>query len=365
MGPTQRFTNCSFKKRHEPINMSLAKRTLAQRWLEGAYQGSRWLWPLRPLGALYQWAMARRERAYRRGKKDVWQAPVPVIVVGNITLGGTGKSPLVAWLANWLVSQGWSPGIVTRGYGGKAPHYPLFVTPGSSVMESGDEPLMLAQQTRLPVVADPQRKRGAQALIQAGCDIILSDDGLQHLALGRDIELLVVDGARGLGNGRCLPAGPLRESCSRLQRVDAVIVNGHLQHPLPMQEPATSMQLAPLCWRRLEDSARFPLAPLPFTLPVNAVAGIGHPDRFFRTLRALGVEGDWHPLADHQRFSAEALNFSHRRPVIMTAKDAVKCHAFAPANSWVLDVEARLPSEFEHWLAARLSALSQRRHTHG
>lgn len=342
--------------------MSLAKRTLSERWLQGAYQGSPWLSPLRPLGALYQWAMARREREYSSGKKVTWRAPVPVIVVGNITLGGTGKSPLVAWLAGWLVAQGWTPGIVSRGYGGKAPSYPLLVTADTNVAESGDEPLMLAQQTGLPVVADPNRVRGVQALVEKGCDIILSDDGLQHLALDRDIELVVVDGARGLGNGRCLPAGPLRESPSRLQRVDAVIVNGESQPSLPLTpsilQSATTMQLAPLCWRRLDDGARFPLAPLPFTLPVHAVAGIGHPERFFRTLSALGVEGECHPLADHQHFSADALSFADTRPVIMTAKDAVKCYALAPPNSWVLDVEATLPPEFEHWLAARLSALS-------
>lgn len=337
-------------------------RTLSERWLQGAYQGSRWLLPLRPIGALYQWAMARREQAYRSGSKANWKAPVPVIVVGNITLGGTGKSPLVAWLASWLVAQGWSPGIVSRGYGGKAPHYPLLVTATTNVAESGDEPLMLAQQTGLPVVADPQRVRGVQALVEKGCDIILSDDGLQHLALARDIELVVVDGARGIGNGRCLPAGPLREAPTRLQRVDAVIVNGDSQSPLAadatLMSSAITMQLAPLGWRRLADGERFPLAPLPFTLPVHAVAGIGHPQRFFRTLATLGVEGEWHPLADHQQFSADALSFAETRPVIMTAKDAVKCYTLAPANSWVLDVEATLPPEFEHWLAARLSALS-------
>lgn len=342
--------------------MSVVKRTLAERWLQGAYQGSRWLSPLRPLGALYQWAMTRREQAYRTGNKATWKAPVPVIVVGNITLGGTGKSPLVAWLASWLVAQGWSPGIVSRGYGGKASSYPLMVTADTNVFESGDEPLMLAQQTGLPVAADPKRVRGVQALVAAGCDIILSDDGLQHLALARDIELVVVDGVRGLGNGRCLPAGPLRESPSRLQRVDAVIVNGDLPPSLSVaptfMQSATAMQLAPLCWRRLEDGKRFPLAPLPFTLPVHAVAGIGHPERFFRTLSALGIEGEWHPLADHQHFDADALSFAESRPVIMTAKDAVKCYALAPPNSWVLDVEATLPPEFEHWLAAQLSALS-------
>lgn len=342
--------------------MTLAKkaykaRPLAERWLQGAYQGSYWLWPLKPLGSLYQWAMARRERAYQRGEKSAWKAPVPVIVVGNITLGGTGKSPLVAWLGHWLVTQGWSPGIVTRGYGGAAPHYPFFVTAATRVSESGDEPLMLAQQTGLPVVADPKRARGVQALVAMGCDIILSDDGLQHLALKRDIELVVVDGARALGNGHCLPAGPLRESSSRLKRVDAVIVNGEPLQSLPINT-FTCMQLAPRCWRRLEDGVRFPLAPLPFTLPVHAVAGIGNPERFFRTLAGLGVEGEYHPLADHQHYQDDALNFKEVRPVVMTAKDAVKCNALAPPDSWVLEVEATLPSDFEHWLAARLSALS-------
>lgn len=181
---------------------------LAKRWLDAAYGGSPWLAPLFPLGSLYRYLMCRRARDYRRGRKPVWRAEVPVIVVGNITLGGTGKSPLVAWLGRWLVAQGYSPGIVTRGYGGTAPHYPLHVTPATDPAHSGDEPLMLVQQTGLPVIADPQRARGARALVEMGCDIVISDDGLQHLALGRDIELVVVDGSRGLGNQRCLPAGP-------------------------------------------------------------------------------------------------------------------------------------------------------------
>lgn len=357
--------------------------SLAQRWLKAAYGSSPWLAPLYPLGSLYRYLMVRREASYHNehkdggqkdsgkrgggkrggGKNKVWQAPVPVIVVGNITLGGTGKSPLVAWLARWLVSQGWSPGIVTRGYGGKAEHYPLLVTSETQPSHSGDEPLMLAQQTGLPVVADPQRARGGKALVEMGCDILLSDDGLQHLALGRDIELVVVDGERGLGNGRCLPAGPLRESPSRLERVDAVIVNGKLAHPLPIR--TIPMQLAARRWRRLRDGQYRTLAPLPFSLPVHAVAGIGNPERFFNTLYSLGVTGDMHPLEDHQRFNADALEFGDQRPVVMTAKDAVKCQAIAPPDSWVLEVEAELPLQFEHWLAAKLSALSERGCTNG
>ncbi|WP_249978762.1 tetraacyldisaccharide 4'-kinase [Vreelandella olivaria] len=335
----------------------------AQHWLTAAYSGSRWLVPLYPLGILYRYLMSRRERAYLHGGKTVWQAPVPVIVVGNITLGGTGKSPLVAWLSHWLVSQGWRPGIVTRGYGGKGAHYPLLVTASTDPAISGDEPVMLAQQTGLCVVADPQRVRGARELVGRGCNIIISDDGLQHLALGRDIELVVVDGARGLGNERCLPAGPLREASDRLSRVDAVIVNGDLSKPLPV--PTTPMQLCPQRWRCLEDNHARELTPLPFTLPVNAVAGIGHPERFFNTLRGLGIEGDMRPLADHQRFDAEVFRFDEQRPVVMTAKDAVKCRDIAPADSWVLEVEAVLPPEFEHWLAVKLSALSERGCTHG
>lgn len=330
--------------------------TLAQRWLKGAYHDSPWLIPLRPLGALYQHVMARREAAYRCGKKTAWRAPVPVIVVGNITLGGTGKSPLVAWLGRWLVTQGWSPGIVTRGYGGKAEHYPFPVTASTDPSQSGDEPVMLAQQTGLPVMADPKRSRGAQALVDAGCNIILSDDGLQHLALERDIELVVIDGARGLGNKRCLPAGPLRESPRRLESADAVIVNGEARQPLPVN--TLPMQLKPVCWRRLSDGERLPLVPLPFGLPAFGVAGIGHPERFFDTLRAVGVEGEMCPLADHQPFSADIFAAARQRPVVMTAKDAVKCMEIAPPNSWVLEVEAVLPLDFEHWLTAKLSALS-------
>lgn len=339
---------------------------LAQRWLEAAYQGSAWLAPLRPLGALYGRLMRRRNNAYRTGKRAVWKAPVVVIVVGNITLGGTGKSPIVAWLVRWLAAQGYTPGIVTRGYGGNAAHYPLTVTPDTKVTESGDEPLMLAQQTGVPVVADPQRARGARALIAAGCDVIVSDDGLQHLALGRDIELAVVDGARGLGNGRCLPAGPLREPAARLAKVDAVLVNGDSRHTLPGH--ITPMRLVPKQWRLLATGEQYALTPLPFTLPVDAMAGIGRPERFFDTLTTLGVTGSWHSFADHYQYDASALRFTQTdtpRPLLMTAKDAVKCRGIAPPDSWVLDVEAELPPEFEQWLADRLAMLSARRSTDG
>ncbi|MDX1464369.1 MAG: tetraacyldisaccharide 4'-kinase [Halomonas sp.] len=329
---------------------------LGERWLTAAYRGDAWLGVLRPLEALYRLAVRRRAAAYASGRKPVCRTPVPVIVVGNVTLGGTGKSPLVAWLARHLAERGWSPGILSRGYGGHSERYPLLLDTTTPATACGDEPRMLADQTGLPVVVDPDRPRGARRLLEAGCDILISDDGLQHLALGRDLELVVVDGRRGLGNGRCLPAGPLREPPSRLERVDAVVING--QPAVAPPPGAHGMALEPAAWRRLGDGRRFPLSPLPFAGPVHAIAGIGHPPRFFATLADLGVEAMPHAYADHHRYTAKELAFGDDRPLVMTAKDAVKCRGLAPDGSWVLEVEARPDAGFVDWLAQRLDSLS-------
>ncbi len=330
----------------------MMRERLASGWLTAAYRGDRWLVVLRPLECFYRWLLARRSRAYRRGQRTVWQPTVPVIVVGNITLGGTGKSPLVAWLATWLQDRGWRPGIVTRGYGGQGAVHPLRVTAETSVVESGDEPRMLHDQTGLPLVADPDRPRGARCLIEEGCDILISDDGLQHLALGRDIELVVVDGRRGWGNGRCLPAGPLREPRSRLETVDAVLINGEPTFTPP--RGAYSMTLAPAGWRPLSGGDRVALRPLPFDGPVHAVAGIGNPARFFTTLTELGVEIRAHAFSDHHAFRRADLVFDDGRPVVMTAKDAVKCRDLALDDAWVLEVEAVPDGAFQGWLAKRI-----------
>ncbi|MDR5905446.1 tetraacyldisaccharide 4'-kinase [Franzmannia qiaohouensis] len=326
---------------------------LGERWLAAAYRGDAWLALLRPLEALYRWAVERRRRAYQRGDKPVWRAPVPVIVVGNITLGGTGKSPLTAWIADWLAAQGWRPGIVSRGYGGRSEGYPLRVDANTPPSACGDEPLMLALQCGVPVVVDPDRPRGARALLDAGCDIVISDDGLQHLALGRDIELVVVDARRGLGNARCLPAGPLREPVERLARVDAVLLNG--EHDSPTTPSGYRMQLAPQRWHHLASGARYALRPLPFETAVHGVAGIGHPQRFFATLAALGLEVERHAFADHHHYQADELAFDDARPVVMTAKDAVKCRAMADPRHWALEVEAQPDTAFVTWLEARLA----------
>lgn len=325
---------------------------LGERWLAAAYAGAPWLTLLRPLEAVYRAAAARRTEAYAAGRRTAWQAPVPVIVVGNLTLGGTGKSPLVAWLAAWLAERGYRPGILSRGYGGKSDAYPLRVEDQTPVAESGDEPRMLADQTGVPVVVDPNRPRGARALLAAGCDILISDDGLQHLALGRDLELVVVDGVRGFGNGRCLPAGPLREPLSRLDSVDAVVINGEAYFTPP--PGAFTMALAPVAWRRLGDGERRVLSPPPFAGPVHAVAGIGRPARFFATLATLGVEVIPHAFGDHHAYRAEELDFGDPRPLVMTAKDAVKCRDLAPADSWVLEVAAQPAAAFVAWLETRL-----------
>lgn len=322
--------------------------SLAERWLRAAYQGASWLKLMRPLETLYVREVERRAEAYASGQRSRWRAAVPVIVVGNLTLGGTGKSPLVAWLGRHLATRGYRPGILSRGYGGKS-QYPLWVTSDTRVEECGDEPRMLKDQTGIPVVVDPERSRGAQRLIEAGCTVIITDDGLQHHRLARDLEIVVVDGTRGFGNGRCLPAGPLREPLSRLDTVDAVVINGEPRHEF--SSAAFRMALEPSRWRRvLGDDNPQPLTPLPFTPPVKAVAGIGNPQRFFATLNEMGIEHQAAPFADHHRFVAEDLAAEEGMAVIMTAKDAVKCRNIAPPDSWALDVEAAPCAEFVSWL---------------
>ncbi|SFB83305.1 lipid-A-disaccharide kinase [Marinospirillum celere] len=302
------------------------------------------------LEKLYLKQLEKRRQAYSTGKKASWRAPVPVIIVGNISVGGSGKSPVVASLARYLQRQGYQPGIISRGYGSKAKSYPFRVEQDSNPQEAGDEPLMLARQTQLPVAIDPKRPRAAQLLIEEGCDLLIADDGLQHLALQRDIELVVIDGARGLGNGHCLPVGPLREPPQRLQTVDWVLCQGELQHPLDI-EPI-HYHLEQTAWRRgdgLWQSA------LPFNpgQEVHALAGIGNPQRFFDQLTAQGLEVTPHPLPDHARMSAATLNLPGDQPIIMTAKDAVKLQPWLNQRHWIVEVEARLPEDF-------LKALSQK-----
>ena len=271
---------------------------------------------------------------YRRGIKAVTVLPVPVVVVGNLTVGGTGKTPLVIWLAEELRQRGLSVGIVSRGYGGRAVTWPQAVRRDSDPALVGDEPVLLARAANRPVSVGPDRVEAARALLdREEVDVLLSDDGLQHHALGRIMEIVVVDGERGLGNELCLPAGPLRESRNRLDRVGAVVVNGgdwgDDRDAENMFRATTSAQDA----RRLTSSDRKPLGSFR-DIPVHAVAAIGHPQRFFRMLEAAGLKVIPHPLPDHASIDADDLRFDDSRPVLMTEKDAVKCELIAHDNVW-------------------------------
>jgi len=309
---------------------------------------------LAPLSWLFCLTVLLRRLAYASRLAAVHRLEVPVLVVGNVTVGGTGKTPLVIWLSKFLKSQGFRPGIVTGGYRGSARRWPQQVRADSDPTAVGDESVVLARRSACPVAAAPARAVAARALIDhADCDVILSDDGMQHLALGRDVEIAVVDGVRRFGNGRCLPAGPLRERVSRLKRVDLVVAYG------AAQRGEFVMDYLPGTPRRVLNGETRPLAGFAGK-SLHAVAGIGDPTRFFSQLRRLGLSVIEHPFPDHHAYGAADLDFGDGLPVLMTEKDAVKYQRFARAHHWYLPIEARLPKQF----GTRLLGLLNRR-SHG
>lgn len=320
-------------------------------WLDAWYHGRWWLWLLWPLSLILQGAAALRRR-YLQARAQPFS--VPVIVVGNITLGGTGKTPVIIALVRYLQGQGLRPGVISRGYGGTAPSYPYTVTPTSPVSESGDEPLLIALETGCPVVVGANRLAATEQLIRDhGCDLVLSDDGMQHYKLSRQWEICLLDGVRLLGNGLCLPAGPLREHPRRLNEVDCVVLNGAPAAKLDAvtqqtAQPTYAMQLKPSHWCNLLTGEKRSLNELNFAQQtlVNAVSGIGNPERFFTTLRELGIVVRGQAFADHHAFSADDLAYVGSKPLLMTAKDAVKCQSFAQPDWWYLSVEAELPDTF-------------------
>ncbi len=304
------------------------------------------LWPL---SLLYGLVVKARRNAYRAGWLKVSRLSVPVVIIGNITVGGTGKTPLVIWAARHLRSLGHNPGVVLRGYGGRSTHWPKDVSADSDPAQVGDEALLLARHSGCPVVAGPDRVAAARRLVtHHRCDLVLSDDGLQHYALARDLELSVLDQARMLGNGRLLPAGPLRESAGRLREVDLAVVNGD------SDSQALCFRLMPGDAVNLIDGQRRPLAEFRHTA-VHAVAGIGHPERFFDMLRHHGLKFDDRSFSDHHEFVPDDLEFGDDHAVLMTEKDAVKCERFAASNHWYLPVVAepgpRLIEEFTRVIA--------------
>lgn len=336
-------------------------------------------WGLRALSGVFGAAVGLRRAAYASGLLVQQRVGRPVIVVGNITVGGSGKTPLVVWICEQLTALGARPGIVLRGYGGSAARAaaPLLVTRAVDAATAGDEAVLLAQRTGKPVVVCRNRVRAARRLLEEGVDVIVADDGLQHLRLARDLELAVIDARRGLGNRRLLPAGPLREPPARLVHVDAVVVNGSdppigggadtrglAWLALPPSLPCLHMRLqgdrlAPL------DGRDSPTPPGSGAVPpmalarlaghrVHAVAGIADPERFFLQLRAAGLELITHAFPDHHRYRREQLTFGDGLPVLMTEKDAVKCRSFGLIDAWYLPVAASFPPEEDRALRERL-----------
>jgi len=305
---------------------------------------------LLPLTLLYCGIATVRRYAYQYKLLSQQTVGVPVIVVGNISVGGTGKTPLVVAIVKWLTQQGYRPGIISRGYGGNASHWPQAVTPQSVPAMVGDEAVLMAQRSGCPVYVGPDRVSAATALLAANhCNVIVSDDGLQHYALARNIEIAVIDGQRRFGNGLCLPAGPLREAAFRLKSVDLVVNNGGVG------KNEISMTLVPGGFHYLGDEGRVESAAFFNGEKVHAVSGIGNNARFFEQLKKLGINIQPHAYNDHYSYTASDLEFGDNAPVIMTEKDAVKCRQFANTDCWYLKVEAELDASFYHQLRKLLS----------
>ncbi|MGO9934046.1 MAG: tetraacyldisaccharide 4'-kinase [Steroidobacteraceae bacterium] len=302
-------------------------------------------WWLLPLSGIYGAAAALRRGAYAKHWLRSTRLPCPLIVVGNLSVGGTGKTPLVCWLVAQLAGRGLRPGVVTRGYGGSS-RVARLVNAADDPDIVGDEPILLARRTNVPVAIGRDRPAAARLLIDAGCDLIVSDDGLQHYAMARDCEIVVIDADRRFGNGRLLPAGPLREPAARLSGVDAIVVNGGD----PGAGGAAGFGHAPAgAAMRMQLLATSAIALRGGTVkalsefagqPVHALAAIGNPQRFFNLLRARGIEVAARPLPDHAQLHIDDISFADDRPVLMTEKDAVKCAKIAGAQHWYVPVSA-------------------------
>lgn len=320
------------------------------------WSGESPLWRLLlPLSWLYGLVSGGIRLCYKLGLRRAWRAPVPVVVVGNLTAGGNGKTPVVIWLVEQLQQRGIRVGVVSRGYGGKAAAYPLLLTADTTTAEAGDEPVLIFQRTGVPVAVSPVRSDAVKAILaHHDVQIIVTDDGLQHYRLARDVEIVVIDGVRRFGNGWWLPAGPMRERAGRLKSVDATIVNGGVARPgeIPMHlEPGLAVNL--------RTGERRDVAQLS---DIVAMAGIGHPPRFFATLEACGARPQkCVALADHQSltYSDVSALLAEGQTLVMTEKDAVKCRAFADDNWWYLPVDAHLSGERPDALLNSLISLTR------
>lgn len=320
-----------------------------------------------PISLLYRALVAMRSTLYRNRIMPSKRLPVPVIVVGNISVGGTGKTPLTLALAQQLADCGWHPLIVSRGYGGAALQ-PQHVDECSQAQQVGDEPLLMARRRLCPVWIGKDRAATAQAALKAHplCNVVLCDDGLQHYRLQRDMEIAVIDGARGFGNGHMLPAGPLREPTARLATVDAIVVNEQdcLPNPLWMGKNEVlreftggdryAMRLTGETFHNLLDPGKKVDAAYFSALNNHAVAGIGNPQRYFQYLQTLGISHTPHAFPDHYPYSASDLAFAACDAILLTEKDAVKCASFADARFWVLRVDAKIDASLIEYILRKI-----------
>ncbi len=323
-------------------------------WYDASYPAAERL--LSPLSTLFRILSHRRAK---RLKATATAYSVPVVVVGNITVGGTGKTPMIQYLAAALSQTGLRVAIVSRGYGGKAPDYPYEVEPNGDVALSGDEAMLLAQSTACPVVVDPNRHHAVQhAIARYQPDVVLSDDGMQHYAMHRDLEIVMVDGGRGFGNGRLLPAGPLREDLQRLATVDYVFAKqgsrGATHQSLLQQKVTAVLPLAQCQLRQVVGSE-----PLSAGQAVHVVAGIGNPQSFFDVITGLGYQTRCHAFRDHHEFGLDDFDAFLTAPIIMTEKDWVKCQTLSTKfNSvWVLPMAYDISEDIKTLLLTHIQQL--------
>ena len=306
------------------------------------YEKNGWSLFLRPFSWLYCSIVITRRYAYRWSLLRSERLAVPIIIVGNLTVGGAGKTPLVIYLTELLRAKGYQPGIVSRGYKGKAQSWPQQVRPDGDPVIVGDEAILISRRTQAPMAVGPDRVAAAKALLQYhNCDIIISDDGLQHYSLQRTIEIAVIDGVRRFGNQCCLPAGPLREPLKRLQEVDLKLTNGiAIDDEISMRyefDEVVSLHDSEIKQSLKDFKGR----------TVHAVAGIGNPQRFFDLLRKQGLKIIEHGFPDHYYYYESDINFGDQYPVVMTEKDAVKCTRFEKNNAWYLPISVKIKKDFD------------------
>ena len=317
--------------------------------IDAWYKKSWWLYLLTPLTFLFSITVKSRKNSYLKNQKKIWRSPVPIIVVGNISMGGTGKTPLVKYIAAELAKRDFKPGLISRGYGGKYSGT-LEVNAETTYKKTGDEAQILGK-LKMPFFLDKNRSRGAKKLQEKhDVDVIISDDGLQHYAMGREIEIAVIDGARRLGNGLTFPAGPLREPKSRLKEVDFIVNNGG-----PTEGDEILMTLSPAKFIHLNSGKEYSIDKWPMHNQVHAIAGLGNPNRFFDLLLRLGFEFDKNPFPDHHKYNKRDLYYLDHLPILMTEKDAAKCKHFNNSKIWYLSIESKIESQFIDRLEEKLN----------